>query len=362
MARVVVVIQLAIGMLMFINGCTATIPSVKAWRPWIRAISSNQEILPTAKITTEVNGQSLPLLGEETLTSDQIKQKLNLLLARRGFVIRNGASDYKLILKYKTERRDKPVSLSYSSSSGLSVTKYGLGIDIAQEVHNALVMSRLVNMQTSTELASFTHTISVELYDELSEPGEPIWKGESTWDSGNINIISDMITGLQLVLSYLPAQAGLTPKVDEVKPSHARNYYNLVCRDRRFACPALPFKISFAEPKAWDERLPGSIKDENALAAFVDLIQTAEYALPAGDDDWSNPTKIELWKKVKLGGRYSLSPTGRFVNILIELSGKEDAYYIKKAWIASDAEYAQFEDSMSSWRKALVDYYDVFVR
>ncbi len=97
------------------------------------------------------------------------------------------------------------------------------------------------------------------------------------------------------------------------------------------------------------------------MACYVDLIQTAEYVLPNGDEiDWKNPLSKSLWEKVTLGGKYLLGPLKTPINAIVELKGRQNGYYINKCKIVDDKEYAEFEVRINKWRDALSNYYDVY--
>jgi hypothetical protein len=102
------------------------------------------------------------------------------------------------------------------------------------------------------------------------------------------------------------------------------------------------------------------VKDVKALAAYVDLVQTAEYSIPEGGGKWSNPLDSSLWKKVLLGARYYLGSDTSASNIFIELYGQTDGYKLEKCWIGTDKEYSQFQDKLAKWQRALSDYYDYY--
>ncbi|NVM04185.1 MAG: hypothetical protein HWN67_17770, partial [Candidatus Helarchaeota archaeon] len=104
------------------------------------------------------------------------------------------------------------------------------------------------------------------------------------------------------------------------------------------------------------------------LAAYVDLIQTAEYAFPSGaynadimKYEIEDPLKVSIWRKVQLGGRYYLEPDEMPVNILINLTGKRDGYIVEKCWIAQEEEFLAFEENLKEFQKILRNYYNVFV-
>jgi hypothetical protein len=349
-----------------IVGC-ATVPKIRVWRPWTRVFSSTENIQPGARIAIRISGHTIPLMGNEDLLIDRISEKTKYLLERRGFIIDNALYEYRLVLMYETKREDKTmVSSSISSLSRAALTYYllrgsrkshSLGVSIAQDI-SALLISTYGYEKSVTNEESYCHTICVEIYNSSDDL---IWKGESNWDSRNIDILSDMIPGLQLIFSDLPSNPSIIPEVPEVKPSHILNYYKLNVINSWFACPALPYRISFGQNVDLStDTPPPNVSDPNAFAAFMDLIQTAEYALPTGGNVGDDPLRESLWKKVMLGHQYLLGPDKKPINILIKLHGAQDGYYVSKCWIASDKEFVNFQKELLNWKIALEEYYNLF--
>ncbi|MDR3608948.1 MAG: hypothetical protein P4L27_00115 [Ignavibacteriaceae bacterium] len=353
-----------------IIGC-ATVPSDRVSHPWVRSLKSGQNIIPTKSIKIEVNGTTSPLLGNEQLTSEGLSSVLSYLIQRRGFIINDKKYDYLVKLTYNTSRNDKVQHYSSVSSNNAQITEFstgsgagstsGLGVSIARAIGLLASSSSTVATESSDQIISFTHTISIEF---INKEGNILWKGESTWDSEELNLINRITPALQLILSDLPSDKTIRPSISEIKETHVVNYYRLECRDVWFTCPALPYRILFDSPVDGTKKsIPGDIQNRNALAAYVDLIQTAEYALPNGEEqDWVDPLDITLWEKVTLGAQYYLGPQKTPVNILIKLTGKSDGYYIDECKIASDEEYSNFNMKLNSWREALSNYYDVYKR
>lgn len=353
-------------------GC-ATVPTVRVAQPWIRSLDSHRQIQPGKAIKIEVTGATAPLLGNEELMAQKLRFHLSYLISRRGFRVEDNLQDYLLRLSYKTVRTDKlNISSSVASSnldtymiatgSGAGATS-GLGVSIARAVSALTSRSTTVATQSAAQTVSYTHTISIEISDH---DGGIIWKGESTWDSSELNLISRIIPSLQLLLSDLPADRTVRPEVSEVKESHVVNYYRLECEDVWFTCPALPYRILFSEKRETDKQevsIPSSINNPYALATYTDLIQTAEFALPDGNEkDWIDPLQISLWKRTTLGGQYILSSSKKPINIIIKLVGKTDGYYVDDCRVVSDKEFSDFNARLSRWRQMLQDYYDVYVR
>ena len=351
-------------------GC-ATTPSVQIWQPWTRVLDSNSPIPLNSKIKISVEGDTNPLLGDNLLLQNDIKQKMKYLLERRGYKIVSEDFQFLLTLKYKTERYDKITSssLMYSStnnSSALlstsgSLTSLGLGVSIAQTISALSNKSNVISQNITETIKSYTHTISIEINNTNNEL---IWQGESTWDSPNINLQSDIKPSIQIIVSNLPENKENLPTVLKLKKNKERNYYNLVCNDKWFSCPALPYRIQFGYGSANSSQsinynIPYYINDPDALTAYVDLMQTAEFALPLGLKDYSNPLDNSLWRKVQLGGVYKFS-SGEEIKILIKLKGEKSGYLVDKCWIASDEEFLEFEKNLKDWRNSLTDYYDIF--
>ncbi|MFH1897667.1 MAG: hypothetical protein ABH886_05440 [Candidatus Desantisbacteria bacterium] len=355
--------------LLLLVGC-ATVPSLRVSQPWIRSLESNQVIVPTKTIKIEVDGSTSPLLGSERLTSERLRSSLSNLIKRRGFTIDNGTYTYLVKLSYRTERIDKmrfssTVSSTHSQAYAISTNTgadatSGLGVNIARAIGVLASRSSTVSNQTANQTLSYTHTISIELSNKESTI---LWKGESTWDSEELNLINGIIPAFQLILSDLPSDKSVRPEIPEVKDTHVKNYYRLECNGVWFTCPALPYRILFADNNNGFNQflIPTGILNQNGLAAYVDLIQTAEYALPDGDEnDWKDPLNISLWEKVTLGGQYYLGPQKTPVNILITLMGESDGYYISECKIANAKEFSEFNKKLTKWCEMLSDYYNVY--
>lgn len=149
-----------------------------------------------------------------------------------------------------------------------------------------------------------------------------------------------------------------------VKPDRAQSYFNIACFNRWFCCPALPFRVAFERPKfdadAFEPTLPRAIRNQEALEAYVDLVQTAEYALPIGSDAYRYPLASSLWRKVQLGKKYCLGSDSTETAVLLTLEGHSDGYLIEDCRIASAEEFRDYETRLSRWRMALNWYYDVY--
>ncbi len=373
--RVIKIILSLTVCLVIIAGC-ATVPTVYIQRPWMRALKLNQPITATGQLKIEVSGSTIPLVGSEQLTADKIGKILSHLFMRRGYLITNADPEYIVRLIYKTKRKD---ALRFSSvysqfnniaaGSGVGATS-ALGVSVAQDVSALAYNSTTISQQNVKQLPSYTHTFSLEIHNKS---GRLVWKGESIWDSEELNIlVNPFVPAMQLLLSHLPSDQAIRPEIPELRIGHVFNYYRLECKKKWFACPALPYPITFksgialskSEKVLNDDELERTrIQNPYALAAYVDLIQTAESALPDGDEKkWKNPINISLWKKATLGGQYLLGPSRKPLNILVKLRGKTEGYRIEECNVVSDKEFEEFSVQLSKWKRALQEYYDVYVK
>lgn len=333
-------------------------------------------IVPGSRLTIEVTGETEPLLGDEYFTRLRLTEDLESRLQRRGFSIDDQEWDYQMAVEYLVQSQkgsgvsgispphSRTVQLLTSLGS-LSGT-LGLGVSVASAVGKLARSPQNKTEQISESQNIYTHTLSLELFDPEARL---LWIGAATWSVPNLDQGRAYFFVLQLLLSTLPFDPDIRPQLPELKPSHAKNYYRLTCNDLMFSCPALPFHIKFIkvdtdqfdQPRR-DGKLSSIIRNPEALAAYVDLINRAEFALPVGGVDYSDPLNRELWEAVRLGGRYLLGPTRSPVNVLIDLQGAASGYVITECRVVDDNEYATFQSSLNLWKDALELYYDMFVR
>ena len=359
-----------IGILSIIVLNCATTPIVHVWRPWQRVLEIKDKIDIGSEMSLEISGSTTPLLGNENLLKNSIYDALKDYLERRGFGIVDSNSKYHLVCSYKTDRIDK---FSYSSSSTNyhfseltnysftgSLSRQGLGVGVAGIIGRMDALSAQINRQKIEQKQEYCHTISLEIYNDVNHS---IWKGESTWDASTANIFSNLKFVMQLLLSNLPKDNSIFPTVPTIINDKAANYFKLNCQDYWFSCPALPYKITFSDyfVDGYEVlKLPKSILNPEALAAYVDLINTAEYALPKGEKNINNPLKRSLWKKVVLGGKYKLSPGNEIKNVLIQLKGEKKGYTIERAWLATDEQYLDYLNDLNKWKENLKEFYDYY--
>ncbi len=338
-------------------GCAAT-PVVSSWRPWSRVIGDDRGTpQPGERVRLIVTGTTEPLIGDESLFQRQLHDRLGDLIARRGFVVTDSAATWECKLIYHTsaEVALEMSSTNYSSYRATSSvasgarSSGGYGVDWA-----TALLARTVSASSTTssvgvsQSRGFIHTIALEL---RKDGGALSWKGEAQWESRRLEITLGMVTALQMLASKLRTSADAVPEIEKVKESHARVYYRLDCEGIVFSCPALSSNIWF--PPMLGDALPKGITGPEALAAYGDLIATAEYALPRGKGE-------KLWSRVLLGSRYRLGSDATATPLLIELLGSREGYAVKRAWKASPAEFSAFEDQLKSWRDQLKSYYDVY--
>ena len=347
----------ALPLAMLLTACGSTIPQIRVSRPWLRSLQADS-IKPRANIRTRVEGSTEPLLGQEELVRSALKEQLDGLLERRGFNIADHQPDYEVKLSYNVSQIAKSVSRSRSRATAL-------GVSIALQVADATIhkATRSTASYTVTQTVGYyAHTISLEFF---TIDGELIWKGEACMEDKEPDVIESVAAALQLALSGVPTDTTYIPTVPAVKESHALGYFTQECAGRWFSSPALPYYVSFRTYDPHD-RIRRDLEEQTglqnveALAAYKDLVTTAEFALPIGTKRWVNPADPDLWSKVRLGGKYRFASDDRAVKIIIELKGTPKGYLVRQARIASDEEYEQFEIKFADWERALKDYFDFF--
>lgn len=350
-----------------LSGC-AKAPTVQVWRPWTRLLGDENALPPGSVVRVSIEGISEPLLGEESLLQSNLQEFLEALMVRRGYILRQDGAEYSLVLRYRTIRRDKlySSSIAYAESRSSMVAVAGtkqsstLAVTIAGILAGMTAESRSKKFETTETLEFYTHTLSLEV---LSRRDVLLWKGEATWDSRLVDATSAFPPALHLLVASLPAATDCWPELPKVRSDRVENFFRLECQGHWFSSPALPYRVSFAPLEQFTGqgvRIPRGVKDRQAFAAYVDLLQTAEHALPQGSDSFEDPLDRSLWKKVRLGHRYVLGSDTKATPILITLTGSTGGYEVDKCWIADEEEYEEFTKKLDDWRQALLDYYNVY--
>jgi hypothetical protein len=318
-----------------------------------------------SEIVVSVEGVTDPLFGETKLQDKEIRERLERNLVRRGYVIDKTGYKFLVQFKFRTERRDKTTSSSYMSTGSFSgnynynasgaASIYGLSAALAQIISAMASSTKTTALNSTQTMKYYTHSVTMEIRDRS---GNLVWVGESTWDSPDINFKDDSYLAIQLLIVNLPKKENVYPKLQKLQSDKVENFYNLYCKYFGFASPALPYRTKFNTsgttyfPKQ-------KIKNSEYLPFYIDLLQTAEDALPTGKKTYKNPLDRQLWSKAMVGSKYT-DNNGKIVNVLIYLYGQSYGYTIQNCWIASDEEYADFESRLKIWKKAIHDYYDVY--
>jgi hypothetical protein len=358
-------------------GC-ATVPLVRSWRPWLRTLSDNNAPPPRVRISVAVEGVTDPLIGDESLFRAEIRQVLAGLMERRGYLVGAEPAEWEAKLFYRTTRRDKNSFamsvVSSQSSLQSSRAQTGLGVILASAI--AAASSHQVLATRSSQTEGYEHVVALE----IRGPSRTLdWKGESAWWTRSVDLRDGLVPAVEQLLCRLPTSGDVAPTIERIKESHIGNYYRLYCSDQQFSCPSLPYVIWFPSvlstdlARASESRTPAdwveprrverrpTLQHSYALAAYRDLVQTAEYALPTGSEkSWKDPLKATLWKRATLAGRYRLGGTDSVVYAMVELTGEAEGYLVKHAWCASEEEWRAYNQRLEAWRRSLSRYYDVY--
>jgi hypothetical protein len=349
-----------------------------SWRPWTRTLAAHTPPLPAdATVDIKVAGTTEPLRGSEVLFQDRLAAKCRDALSRHGISTVDHEGSYHALLQYHTTRHETLAMTSTTtsnSSSGTAVSAavgagagasaYGgaVGASIAEIVSRAFTANSTTARTAVSSAPSYSHALALEVQ---SSSGEVVWKGDANWESGTVDLAVGGDVALQLLVSDLKSESKTVTRADEIKGTHVLNYYRLYCADPVFGCPGLPYQIAFEQVRS----VPGDIKDGYAVAAYLDLVQHAEIALPMGRGKaaWSDPLDQTLWSDVELGGRYVLGPGQKPVAVLVQLTTSSmrlpggTCYLVSGAHVATEEEYAKFEGDLGEWRAMLERYLDVTV-
>jgi hypothetical protein len=341
-------------------GCTSVQP-VPIPRQWTRQLGDPTSIKLNSTIQVEVKGQTDPMVGGEELIQHELELILSDLLVRRGNNISNIKPDIKMILFYKTERAEKTKLAMYSSSNSDNVNYFGIGVRAAQNI-NASSMGSQAEINYSKE-TWYTHTIAIEAFRAETA----IWKGESTWDSKDPDILKESKSALQYPLANLIKDNNHAINIQEVKESHLLDYFTIKCKRRWLTCPGLPYRVAFPRyigyMGAWNyvediKELPKYIQNRENISAYIDLVETAESALPNGIGDSKNLFDTKIWNEITLGGLYAIS--GKTKKIIILLSITPVGYITTSCKEASDYEWRKYQSDLEIWNSKLRENWSMY--
>lgn len=347
----------------FITAC-ATTPIVEVSKPWTRTMGNAQTIGNPSKIYVSIEGSEEHLLLNNTLLESEIYSTIQDQLLRRNFEIVDDrqASDYVLSVNYHSEDIQvmRSTVTSYQNTRQNSSAGTSTGILAALAVSAQASESKSTSKAELTSRTAYQHTLGISIIDE----DLLIWTGESTWESSNANILGRLHSVSQILLSNLPGYGEIIPTVPAVNSNKEENFYNIYVRGNNFVGPSLPYSINFQQSSksaaVMDSKLKiEGVSDTRISYAVIDLIQTAEYAVPF-NPDYGSPISTGQWNRVNLGGEYFIGDDTEPTNIIVELRGRQQGYTIKSAIIANQREYDQYLDQLNTWQNALETYYDVF--
>ncbi|MDA3950877.1 MAG: hypothetical protein PF508_16845 [Spirochaeta sp.] len=307
-----------------------TTPQQTAWTPLKieSGVPGNIDLEEPISISFETTG---PWTGENRLPLDgEIKTRITELLSRRGFDITDDDSTNRIDISVAVEREERRVIVSYSN--GIPMTA-----------------SRVV----------FVYDMRIDGYvgDEV------VWNWYSTWISRTGNPKATISSAVAQAFSNLDSSGSIIPSVPELKESHVENYYQAYVKDEEFSCPALPsvIRASGVSSTTGTATFLAKLSPPTALPAYVDLLQTAEFAVPYGFSLPSSPISSGNWKSVELGGTYLLGPDEEQIRVIIRLTGMSDYYFISEAKVANDEEWTEFVERWEEWQAKIDEFFDMYV-
>jgi hypothetical protein len=172
----------------------------RVFRPWTRTSGASSAPPAGSSLSVNVEGTSEPLLGSEDPTRTRIAEAFTDLLVRRGYRTTDSGADYRVRIDYRTERVEhENVALSTSAESfDFAASQFGIGsnygMHLAQIIAHGSVISTSVGIRGEIR---FLHTVSVEV---TRPDGNSTWKGEATWESDRLDIVSELAPTMLLVI------------------------------------------------------------------------------------------------------------------------------------------------------------------
>jgi hypothetical protein len=287
------------------------------------------------------------------------------LLSRRGFVISEQSPDYVLKILYKTSYVDKETSIqsnqygTWLNSMDMTTGYSGYGVMFASSLVALTAGSSSMSSMITHKYEMFNHHFSCEIYMNQKDP---VWKFDTNVESTEIDILNHTRSFLQIAFAGLPSSEEVIPFVPKVRANKISDFINQFLSNRSFICPALPSYITFRQSQTnrHDMDIIGVMNPE-AMMAFMDLLQTAEYAIPDGSvKDWNDPTQKDLWKRATLIGKYRIGRNMESVNVVVHLSGTPAGYQVMECKLVNDEAFKAYQSSYDAWKKALYRYYQFF--
>lgn len=357
--------QLKIGILFLLAGIIsscATTPELAVPQPWTRSMGNPYEIHNNAKIALAIHGSEEHLVLNNSLMDDYIYGTIAEQLSRRNFriVSQDENPDYTFSVFYSSKdiERTRTEAMTSQRSAYQSYTGSGTGILAAIAVSSQAAGSASASRAVTSSYTAYRHTIGFSIHDNLDDL---IWTGESTWECTGKDVSNRMITVTQILLSNIPGYGEFAPRINAVNKEKESNFIHLYANNRSFSGPALPYLINFETTSTMSSLSEFRFRGVETRIAYavIDLIQTAEYAVPV-NPDYNKPLASNQWNRVKLGGKYYLGNDYQPTYILVELRGSRNSYTIRSASSVSEREYENFKDDLKRWQQALSEYYDVF--
>lgn len=364
-----------LAILLITVGCS-TIPDKYFTRPTLKTSIGKKGIRLNQSYTVELGLLDNVIRVEHNLLKNNLIKTIEDNLTRRGFVSNEQDPTYRIKIRCTIDESEKITSQWYSSSYSYNIyntpSYWSVGVLNAYQLFTAITFSTSysgsyssLNLQT---IRSYDYKVSVEILED----DEIIFHSNGIWASEEYAPESIFLYILKLLFTQLPKDDNYIPKVKSVKETHGNNYYNIYLDNKYLFCPSLPNPVIidkatlFGSYPTTDSKKPSiqsKIENEYAYEAYIDLIENSEICLPVGQDldTIDNPLDINIWTKVKMGGRYHIGNDNAIKYIIIDLVGRDLGYYVKEARVVTKDEYEEYSKALEKWISILDEYYDCFV-
>lgn len=338
-------------------------------RPWNRSLSENPiQIEIGSKVSVIVKSIETPLLGSDELINNEIGEKVRDLMERRGFFITDANPEYTMSVLYRTIQKAKNTTFTHNENrSNMFAASYAsnYGVLLASSMASTLAGS-VSNTTHSVQMEQtvYQHTIGIEIF---AASGREVWHYDTLTENGSVDILEVYTPLLQIALSGLPSSHKVIPRVKRLRPERFADFASMNLLSGNYMCPALPNYISFTKYRNYNSsqsRYSGfvlpNVENREATLAYLDLIETAEYAIPK-KKNWKWTLDSSIFSEVSLIGRYYLGNDTTPVNVFIELKGTPSSYIISRARLINDNDYAVLTKVYVDWVNSLKNYFNFYV-
>jgi len=203
------------------------------------------EIENQTDVYIQVIGEEEHLLLTNPFVEIKIRGMIQDQLERRNYRVTGTEEDADYILtvlhsSWEVESTKSEI-FNYQSSIAHNYSRTGSGVWAASVVAGQDYSNLSIARSSTKTLSAYRHNLALEISNV--EDGV-LWTGESTWQTGSVDILNGILVVSQKLISNLPGYGEIVPRVPAIIPEKNHHYYRLYVVDNSFHGPALPNMIN----------------------------------------------------------------------------------------------------------------------